>query len=166
VTFEYGESTPFGPRPAVEVLDSSGNLGNFTDLQSTLEGFSLVTCNVPPPQRTCPLTIGYWKNHTSNWPAIFPVTIGGTQYSASDLETVLTTPTRGDAKIIMGQQLIAAILNVANGGPPTPLIDQAGNLLIGINLVTGASVQPSSPLGQQMVALGSQLENYNSNCER
>jgi hypothetical protein len=169
VTFEYADGTGYNVGPGdLQVFDATGAASQFANLQKQLEGFNLITCNVPLPPTNCPLTIGFWKNHTSAWKqSIFPVTIGGIQYSAAQFLTVLNTPSGqgqgADAKIILGKQLIGAILNVANGAPPTPLIAQASALLNGINLLTGAVVPPSSALGQQMVALGDQLNTYNSN---
>ena len=171
VTFEYADGTLYEVGPDLKVLNSSAVDSPFANLQLQLEGFNLITCNVPlppPPSTNCPLTQGFWKNHPNAWKqSIFPVTIGGIQYSASNLLTVLNTPSGqqqgADAKIILGKQLIGAILNVANGAPPTPLIAQASALLNGINLLTGPVVSPSSALGQLMVAVGGQLDTYNSN---
>src|SRR5262249_46969532 len=166
VTFEYADGTPYEIGPDIKVINSSGSPSSFTNLGLQLEGFNLITCNVPlppPPPTNCPLTIGFWKNHTNAWKSTFPVTIGGIQYSAAEFLTVLNTPSQGDAKIILGKQLIGAILNVANGAPPTPLIAQASALLNGINLLTPPVVPANSTLGQQMVAVGGQLDTYNSN---
>jgi hypothetical protein len=157
---------------------------------------------VSPPPATPALTWGFWKNHTGfgpqadAWPvgtfniapgvtyigkdvgghAAGTMTFGGHTYSFSDLQAILATPVRGDALINLGHQLIAAILNVANGADPSgtlavPLIKQASDLLatgsattpgplvIGVNHVT----QGSDPaLYAALVGLAGALDTFNS----
>jgi hypothetical protein len=62
----------------------------------------------------CTLTQGYWKNHEESWP-VSSLTIGGVDYGQAELLELLRTPTRGDGSLILGHQLIAALLNVAAG---------------------------------------------------
>jgi hypothetical protein len=169
-TFEYSSSSGYATGPDMEVYDpSAASFTPFANVLTQLEGFNLVTCNVPPPPPSvCPLTLGYWKNHQSAWPksVVFPYTIGGVSYTAANFETILSTPPKGgNAVQILGMQLIAAILNVANGAPATPLIAQANTLLAAnnINLLT-STVHASTVLGQQLVSLGSTLNDYNSSC--
>jgi len=71
----------------------------------------------------CTLTQGYWKNHDESWP-VSSLTIGGDDYSAEELLDLPRTPTKGDASLILGHQLIAALLNVASGaGTPQDVAD-------------------------------------------
>ena len=71
----------------------------------------------------CTLTQGYWKNHEESW-SVSSLTIGGVDYSAEELLDLLRTPTKGDASLILGHQLIAALLNVASGaGTPQDVAD-------------------------------------------
>jgi hypothetical protein len=170
VSYEYSGTSGFATGVDVKVFDPATNtFTTFADVPNQLEGFNLVTCNVPPPPPTCPLTHGFWKNHQSSWPSIaFPYKIGNFSYSAANFETLMSTPPKGDARYILSQQLIAAILNVANGAPATPLIQQAKDLLAAnnINLLSGPAVPADSTLGQQMVAIADGLDAYNSSCEK
>jgi hypothetical protein len=59
-------------------------------------------------------TIGYWKTHPAAWP-VDQITIGGETYSKAEAIAVMWTPGRGDKTYDMFNQLVAAVLNVANG---------------------------------------------------
>jgi hypothetical protein len=102
------------------------------------------------------------------------MTFGGHTYTFAKLRTILGTSVTGDALVNLGHQLIAAILNVANGAgtlTSLTLIQEASDLLftgsaktpgplvIGVNTVT----QTSDPaLYAQLISLESQLDAYNS----
>ncbi len=117
----------------------------------------------------CTLTQGYWKNHESEVAALVPGTLllGSTGYSSSQLLSILTTPTGGNALIILAHQLIAAKLNVLNGASNTPIAttiqqaDQAIGSLV-VPPVGSDDVSPSSPLGQTMTSLSTILDSYNN----
>src|SRR5262249_36563852 len=101
------------------------------------------------------LTQGFWKNHPSAW-KVTSLTIGGTSYTQNQLIQILQTPTGGNAALILAHQLIAAMLNVANGaaesGTTAAKIADASTLLNGINLLSPTNVSPSSSLGAMMIA--------------
>jgi hypothetical protein len=110
----------------------------------------------------CPLTQGYWKTHPDAWP-VTSLTLGTVVYNQAQLLSILNTPAKGDASIILAYQLIAAKLNIANGSDPTPIaatIATADGLLDGC--VLPCNVKPSSPLGQQMTAAAAILDQYNN----
>jgi len=110
----------------------------------------------------CPLTQGYWKTHPDAWP-VTSLTLGTVVYNQSQLLSILNTPVKGDASIILAYQLIAAKLNIANGSDPTPIaatIATADGLLDGCMLP--CNVKPSSPLGMQMTAAAAILDQYNN----
>jgi hypothetical protein len=102
------------------------------------------------------------------------MTFGAHTYTFANLQSIFGTSVGGNALISLGHQLIAAILNVANGaGTPTAnsLIHQASDLLksgstttpgplvIGVNTVT----QGSDPtLYAQLISLESALDAFNS----
>jgi hypothetical protein len=67
-------------------------------------------------------TIGYWKNHPEAWP-VGSLTLGGVPYSKDAAIAILDTPTRGSKAIAMAKQLIAAMLNVANGTDSSCIAD-------------------------------------------
>jgi len=83
-----------------------------------------VSCDLPPQSLGCTYTQGFWKTHPSAWP-VPGLTIGGVYYSRSQLINFLKTSPRGDASIIMGHQLVAALLNVASGASTNPEVAQA-----------------------------------------
>src|SRR5687767_12302346 len=66
----------------------------------------------------CVKTQGYWKNHEEAWP-VSSLTLGSTSYSKADLLRILRMPVSGNGLISLAHQLIAAKLNVANGGATT-----------------------------------------------
>jgi hypothetical protein len=116
---------------------------------------------------TCqPLTQGYWKNHTSVWapPKLTGLTLGTTFYTDTQLLTIFNTPPRGDASIILADQLIAALLNIQIiGTDPTPIsatITDA-NTLLGAGPIP-EHVASSSSLGQQMVSDANILNTFNN----
>ncbi|CAN98031.1 hypothetical protein predicted by Glimmer/Critica [Sorangium cellulosum So ce56] len=76
----------------------------------------------PPPSEGdgCTLTQGYWKNHEESWPTS-KLTIGGVEYSQAELLDLFETPPRGDTSLILGHQLIAALLNVGSGASDAAL---------------------------------------------
>jgi hypothetical protein len=111
----------------------------------------------------CPQGQGYWKN-TANWP-LTQLTIGSQTYSQAELLILFNTPVGGDASLNLAHQLIAAMLNVANGGDPlvaSGVIAQANALLSGYPGKLPYNVAPSSADGQTMVNLGGVLDAYNS----
>lgn len=114
-------------------------------------------------QATCPLSQGYWKNHTSAW-QLTMVQLG-TSYtvSAVQAEALLETPVKGDASVNLAHQLIAALLNIANGSDPSSVSAAIADAQTAIG--GGAipeHVHSSSALGQQMVTDAQVLNAYNS----
>jgi len=77
----------------------------------------------PTPAGTggaCPLTQGFWKNHTAAWP-VSSLTLGGRTYTETELVNLLNTPVRGDASLDLAHQLIATLLDIANGSNSAPI---------------------------------------------
>ena len=113
---------------------------------------------------TCPRTQGYWQAHPDAWP-VTSLTLGSETYTKEQLHALLASPTRGDASIVLAQQMIAALLNIANGSDPTPV---AGTLVHANALFNGFigklpySVKSSTTTGQAMVADAVLLELYNT----
>ncbi|HTL78127.1 MAG TPA: hypothetical protein VL136_01875 [Candidatus Babeliales bacterium] len=110
----------------------------------------------------CPLSQGYWKTHPAAWP-VTSLTLGTVVYNQSQLLSILNTPGKGDASIILALQLIAAKLNIANGSDPAPIaatIVTADGLLG--SCVLPCNVKPSSTLGGQMTAAAAILAQYNN----
>ncbi|MFL6501812.1 MAG: hypothetical protein ACJ8LL_13970 [Candidatus Udaeobacter sp.] len=116
------------------------------------------------PAGVCPLTQGYWKNHSSAWP-VNSLMLGSQTYTQTELLAILNTPSGGDASIILAKQLIAAKLNIAAGSDPAPVsstITHADSLLSMFSGKLPYHVAPSSNIGQMMVSDGNTLDNYNN----
>src|SRR5262249_8453210 len=93
------------------------------------------------------------------------LTLGSQTYSQAELLTILGTPVRGDASLILADQLIAAKLNIANGSNPAPIsstITGADSLLSGFAGKLPYHVDPSSDTGQMMISDETVLDSYNN----
>ncbi len=129
---------------------------------STLDQIRVITSC--PPTGACPKTQGFWKTHAEAWP-VSSLTLGSQTYTQAELLTILRTPTRGDASLILARQLIAAKLNVANGADPTPVnatIAHADALFTSFSGKLPYGVGASSVTGQAMTADGEALDDYNN----
>jgi hypothetical protein len=91
--------------------------------------------------------------------------LGNTTYTQDELLNILSKPPRGDASLILAEQLIAALLDIMiNGTDSSPVaktIADANSLLATVGplpLLTG--IKTSSPLGQQMVADAAILDDF------
>src|SRR5262249_3957510 len=113
----------------------------------------------------CPESPGFWQNHPEAWP-VTSLTLGSQTYTQAQLLTILTTPVKGDASLILADQLIAAKLNIAHGSNPASVsatITDADSLLnqFGTNKLP-YSVKTSSAIGQAMVNDANVLDRYNN----
>ncbi|UWZ83402.1 putative Ig domain-containing protein [Occallatibacter riparius] len=148
-----GTPTVSGTFPyTITITDSAGNQG-------------IVTCSitVAPAVYKCPLSHGYWKNH-SKWP-VSSLTLGNQTYTQPQLVALLRTPVAGDASLILAYQLIAAKLNIANGSDPTQAlatIVNADALLSGFTGNLPYHVKPSSTAGAAMTSDAALLDAYNN----
>jgi hypothetical protein len=69
-------------------------------------------------------TIGYWKNHPTDWPEGCDVTLPGADMDPDVFAmNVLNAPVRGDKTVAMGKQLVATLLNICAGNDSS-CIDQ------------------------------------------
>ena len=112
---------------------------------------------------TCPRTQGYWQANPDAWP-VSSLSLGTQTYTKDELLRLLATPARGDASVVLAQQTIAALLNIANGVDPTPV---AGTLAHADALFSSFSgklpygVKSSTVTGQAMVADAVLLDQFN-----
>jgi len=140
-----GSGCPADPRPA-----------SFNWLAAA---FSLP---IGPAAGTC--TQGYWRNHGGQWP-VTTLLLGDEQYQQATLLALLRTPSRGDASLILAQQLIAAKLNLAAGSDAAAIastIVQADAIL---SLYSGKlpyGVRGRDPNRAAMVQLAEALDGYNN----
>jgi hypothetical protein len=140
-------------------LFTTGGQANTVDISSS----GTLNCSVA---NKCPLTQGFWKNHPDAWP-VGSLTLGTVTYTEAQLITILKTPVGdgagADASLNLAHQLIAAMLNVANGSNPGPIsatISEAnGDLGSG---TIPEHIAPSSTLGADMVDDANTLDSYNS----
>lgn len=107
-------------------------------------------------------------------PVLVPGTLplGSVNYTAAQLALILdvsvNTPGPGaNALISLAHQLIAAKLNILNGASAAPIaatIAAADTLIDGLVIppIGLGNVDPSSVLGQQMLALAATLDQYNN----
>jgi hypothetical protein len=116
----------------------------------------------------CTYTQGYWKTHASAWP-VKSLTIGGVSYSEQQLLDLFNTAPAGDASIILAHQLIAALLNLANGAGASAAVQQTINdaqawmvANRGSNVGLPYAVYAGSAAGQQATALTQSLDDFNS----
>jgi len=124
----------------------------------------LVVAITPGPVSfACPQGQGFWENHPEAWP-VTSLTLGSQTYTQAELLALFDTPPRGDASLILADQLIAAKLNIANGADPTPIsatIADADRLLSSFTGKLPYHVPPSAT-GQAMVNDATALESYNN----
>jgi len=151
--------------------------------QSGFSGTVRCTTAPCPTSGECTLTWGYWKTHgpagcnppgkADLWPT-HSLACGGLTLNGGEICDIFqtnpgacskggTSNSGANAVIILEHQLLAAEFNVANGAIScafaTQAIADANALLDGFE---NACVGTSTPTGQQMVAVASTLESYNS----
>ena len=66
----------------------------------------------------CTFTQGYWKTHPDAWP-VDSLMLGTVMYSQAQLLSILHQPAQGNGLVILAHQLIAVLLNIANGADDT-----------------------------------------------
>jgi hypothetical protein len=163
--------TASGPWPGAPLSGDFTVTGSATLIQSgsvlpiTINGVTsaVLSCG----GTGCPATIGFWKHHS--FTSLLPsgLTIGGVAYSSADLLTILKTAPHGNAVLILGKQLVGALINLAAGAQHNPVADAAiataESLLASnsLNLLT-SNVDPSTSVGSALVAQSDILDGYNS----
>jgi len=109
--------------PGVEYVFCSWALGD-GQISASAYSSNVVGTTI---DNNCTYTVGYWKTHgpagcvTGNNVNAWPVTslmLGTTNYTDSELCSILNTPAGGNGLLILAHQLIAAKLNIANGADP------------------------------------------------
>ena len=121
-------------------------------------------CVEPPAPKSCPRGQGYWKNHPEQWP-VNTLMLGSRQYTKAELLALLKTSAKGNASVIVGYQLIAAKLNIANGsdaGPAQSYILQADAILAVYSGALPYSITSSSSVGHSLTDIATILDDYNN----
>src|SRR5439155_11028415 len=112
------------PRRKPSEVHGVAGMNRFWRLQMTilvllLALLGILAFDVPHSSaQICPLGQGFWKTHPKEW-KVSGLTLGTRLYTNTELLKILHTPVRGDASIILAHQLIAALLNIANGSDPS-----------------------------------------------
>jgi hypothetical protein len=88
----------------------------------------------------CTYTQGYWKNHPDAWP-VTSLTLGTVNYTKAECLAILGEPVNGNGLISLAHQLIAALLNIAQGADPSA----ASAAIASANTLIGGLVVP--PIG-------------------
>ena len=106
----------------------------------------------------------HWRTHTALWP-MDSLTLGTVTYTKAQLIAIMTNPVTTDASVILAKQLIAALLNIANGSDPSPIcstIADANSLLDGCTVPCKVNKKTQPALFQSMVNDAAALERYNT----
>lgn len=120
LAFSCGDSLTVAVHSGVGITDSgSGGLLEVLPAWAGSEaGFAYAPCCEPnEPAREdpgCTLGKGSWKNDPDAWP-VHELRLGSEVYTRGELLAVLGVGAKGDSTVILGQQAIAAKLNVAAG---------------------------------------------------
>ncbi|MCK5291155.1 MAG: SBBP repeat-containing protein [Thermoplasmata archaeon] len=141
----------------LDAFDTSYNVGSS-------DAFVVKLYIIRDGEGSCPLSKGFWKTHPDAWP-VDSLDMGGEMYNKTELLNILWTPPRGDASVILAQQLIATELNVANGSNLPPIIaeiDEANRLLVAFSGKLPFGVKPSSLEGGNMTLVADALDAYNN----
>jgi hypothetical protein len=118
---------------------------------------------VTPESQGCVYGLGYWRSHPDAW-SVSELTLGDETYTQAELLDLLNEPKGGDASLILAQQLIAAELNVASGADSSAVTGSIATANAWFASYAGRltyGVKPSSPQGQEAVALANVLDQYN-----
>ena len=109
-------------------IDIVGQPTNVPDGQAVpvnaFHGALLVYHNLPVVPSHCTYTQGWYKNHTSSWPAgnLTPGTVWDGGKTIIDL---FNTPPKGSQYIILAHQYITALLNIQGGSSVPPAVQTA-----------------------------------------
>ncbi len=127
-------------------------------------GFGAILRTVASDSNPCPQPVSYWKHNSALWP-VQSLDLGSQSYSKNELKGILTTKVwKPDASLVLGGELIAAKLNVANGSDPalvSGVIEEADGLLSGYAGKLPYDVERSSETGKAMVKEAAMLYRYN-----
>jgi hypothetical protein len=158
--YKYGSGFVPGDGQALAVIVSVGGIGNPSVDPSNKHQTTLI-------ELFCPLTQGFWKNHSNAWP-LTTINLGFTNYNTGmaagvkSLLAIFDTPVRGNANISLEHQLIAAELNVAAGANPAPVQFAISGAIAALKSSGGANVSDASTLGQVMDNFANTLDAFNS----
>ena len=142
----------------------AGGLSNFVWGENGPAG----TCTPVTTSTSSPLTIGYWKNHTSAMSPLLPQALGNyTVATTAEGVAVLSNPSAQYAENQLAAQLLAAELNLGNNAPSCPALSTAiadANALlatIGYNGPPSSVIGSASPYRTRAINDATALADYN-----
>jgi hypothetical protein len=142
----------------------AGGLSNFVWGENGPAG----TCTPVTTSTSSPLTIGYWKNHTSAMSPLLPQALGNyTVATTAEGVAVLSNPSAQYAENQLAAQLLAAELNLGNNAPScaalSTAIADANALLatIGYNGPPSSVIGSASPYRTRAINDATALADYN-----
>jgi hypothetical protein len=143
------------------VYQESGFTPSFSGIFSGDVGRLVEFFNHPAPPPGCTLTLGFWKNHLSDWPSGYDPSdpfflSGGTWLDA------LSTPPKGNAYYILSQQYVAAVLNAASGASVPSNVQTAIDGATAYFTANAPTPAPSGTVRDQLIAWASLLDQYNN----
>ncbi len=122
------------------------------------QSVSTAECEVPPLDG-CTYTIGWYKNHTSQWPAGYDA--ADTFYNSGQTWLqVFNTPVKGNAYYILAPQFMAAKMTSAGAVTPAEMataLQRAEEIL-----ASSPATKPTKAAGAEMKQLATILDDYNN----
>jgi len=131
-----------------------------SDGTGTAAAISEIIADCGSSANECPLSQGFWKNHTESWPVEDGLEIGGWVYTNGELLDILNTPPKkGNSNLILGHQLIATLLNIANGSDPSVISDEVDAAQV---FLAGEILPSDFQKDRDMNAVAGVLDDYNN----
>jgi hypothetical protein len=115
----------------------------------------------PPPPPGCTVTLGFWKNHLSDWPSGFDPNAAFGSSGKSWIGVLKTSPV-GNAYYILAHQYIAAVLNGASGASAPANVQAAISGAAAYFAANSPTPAPSGALRTQLITWATLLDNYNN----
>ena len=113
-------------------------------------------------RRDVSFTLGFWKNHTSDWPSGFDPKRPFFPERDRHWLGALSTPPKGNAYYILSQQYVAAVLNGASGASVPANVQTAIDGATALHGQRSDSGPETAPSEAQLIAWANTLDQYNN----
>ena len=131
------------------------------DVGRVVEFFNHPAPPPPPPDQGCTVTLGWYKNHSNQWPSGFDPN-ATFQLSGKTWLGVLKTQPNGNGYYILAHQYITAVLNGGAGASAPANVQAAINGAAAYFAANGPTPAPSGALRTQLVNWSNLLDDYNN----